>query len=658
MADIQGYSDEQINSLARVSRRFISNVEAFSDAYREMEDGYNYLASDQYDPETEQYYDRYLSRRSRVYNLVWAQFNTLYGQFLSETLKMRIKPDVGGTYELAEVFADLIQQAKEDNEFSDVIAEWLLSGFVKQGFIYARYNSERHRDGSVVITTLDPRDVVYDVDARDRLLRDAEYWSRSRWLSRDAIIDAWPAKEREIREQLARRDDQTLFISSTVEDITEILNSPSVYNSVSGKYRVVEHHYFQRAKGEMVMDTRTGKIEPFVVKEDRRRLFLRVNPHMRPVPGRYTYKQKRIKSYIPGVMLELSDVPNNLQDEQHDLVPLSVGQMYVRKQVDTFGIFRLLKDSQDAFNEFSNTNEHLASKAANPPRAVKMDKIRNWQEYKLYGRQPGFDIHLENDVARVEEAIQDLVPDMPQIAEAIRQTIAQYLPMISGITQNLAGQAQTAGENASLFAQRVQQGLIGFQPMFAAFRQSMGYLYEKMQRLIVQNYTSERVFRIYDRTPYGENDKTIAINMAIGNRIINDLSVGRYKVLVDDSYGDSTNRYRRLLERMEIANFVMQHYGVSAPLDWVLDDIDIANGDKLIDAITRQQAAMAEQAAEEGAIDTAERVTDMGLKYAEATRPEQQAEPDGPKRERTINFGPEGISGTVKDTLQPTGLSE
>ena len=613
---------DHLNDLNKVTEKFIQATQAFDTRLKESELGYKYIASEQYSREESDYYEDILHRKSRVYNLIWAQFNTLYGNFISNKLRINFRPDVGGTREVSEVLEDLKTHISFANQMPDVISRWLLAGFVRQGFLYPRFTDEQEADGSVVITNVDEFDVSFDPEARDPLLKDSEFWFRSQWMSREELTQKFPEHKDKIDSMLLSRDNMTIYDladSVGLNSSNDLLDSLHVTNLIGGKYRVVQYHYFKRVRRKMAMDLSTGDMVDINLSDGaKQQAYLALNPNLRMVSDTM-YKEKRIKTYIPAIMYELKDIKSNFQDESHDLIPLSIGQNYVKKARDTYGIFRVLKDSQDAFNEFSNINEDLAKKTARPKKITKPDKIKNYQQFESQGDQPGFTIEADESVVDLSSIYDEKIPEIPQIAEHIRQSILAVMPHLSGITANLSGHQEGSAENASLFAQRVQQGQQGFQPFFSAYRQSSKFLWEKVLGILQQNYTSQRIIKIYDQTPYGVNDRNVVINMQIGSQMINDLSLGTYKVIVDDNFGDQTSRLRRLNERTAVAQLVAQYYGPQAiDPEWLLGDTDIEDVGKVIENIRQGQQAMAEAQGQQAELDNAERIQKMALDRANA----------------------------------------
>ena len=617
---------DHLKTLHKCTEKFIQCLDAFNDKYKESEDGYRYLASQQYDDEVADYYEDSLARKSRVYNLVWAQFNTLYGNFIGNKMKINIRPGIGGTPEVSTVLEDMKKHVSFDNQMTDIQARWLLAGFVRCGYIYPRYTDENRPDGSVVISNLDEFDICFDPEAKDPLLKDSEFWFRSQWMSREDIIHRFPKHKKQIESMLTARENMSIYDLMEIDsNLSGLIDNRNVVQENGGTYRVVEYHYFKYHEREMAINTSTGEQEEVKLSGKKRAAYLTVNPSVKII-GNVTFKEKRIKTYVPGIMFELSDVESNLQDETHDLIPLSVGQNYVKKARNSYGIFRVLRDSQDAFNEFSNINEDLAKKTARPKKIVKPDKIKNYQQFESTGDQPGFTIEADETVDRLADVYDEKIPPIPNVAEQVRQSIVAFMPHISGITANLSGHQEGSAENASLFAQRVQQGQQGFQPYFAAYRQSSKFLWEKVIALIQQNYTSQRIVKIYDQTPYGVNDRNVVLNMKVGEQIINDVTVGAYKVIVDDNFGDQTSRMRRFVERVELSRLIAELYGPAAvDPEWLLSETEIENAGEIIENIRNAQQAQAEAMGQQAELENAERVQKMALDKAQvedAGRPE------------------------------------
>lgn len=609
-------SNNDERTVARISKIFLSEMDVFQKEYDEYEDGYNYLGGNQYKPEIKEWW---ISQRrpTRAFNLVFPMFNRVLGDFLLNQSPLKPYALPGGTAQIAQVIGQLIENSDEENEARSVRAVWALAGLIKRGFAYTRYSDERHLDGSEVFSVLDEFEVMFDSRAKDYYLDDAEYIIRSRWLTPEQILAAWPEHKSKLK-PLMRDRNTPEFWNSISTDTAQIMDNVHYSNEREGKYRVIEFHEMDRRTAEVAFDTRTGNAEIWSLEGKKADIYLRTHPDTKIIT-RHNQKIKRIINVVPGFNYLLDEKDADIQDGTFDIVPFSA-YTYSKRVIDNFGIMRNAKEPQDSFNEWLNESENAVKKASDPGYTMDESKIKNAKEVKQFGRMPGLNILVEED-ADINSAIKvNDIGQMPFAAENKVQEKFEFLQKITGITSNMQGRNESKQANASLFAMQVKQSAAALETMYSNWNRSNKRIYNKRIRVMQENYSNERYFLINAKNADtgAVEQQELIINQRIGEMVLNDITLGRYSVIMDTSDRTPMAKTIRFMQKTEIVKMIAEMYGPQAiDPEWWLGESDLGDINKLIARINATLMGQAEQAEQAEAFDITSGLQDLAKKQYE-----------------------------------------
>ena len=144
------------------------------------------------------------------------------------------------------------------DEESESFADLLAAGM---GWVETRIEYDDDPDGKVIIERVDPLEMSWDPKARKKNLKDRNWHQRTRWLSKDEILDRWPKAE--LGTTSTPWGDET---EDSVEPHNANLaflyreNSTDTFDAKTGMYRVVQHQYWDYETVYRVADPMSGKI--------------------------------------------------------------------------------------------------------------------------------------------------------------------------------------------------------------------------------------------------------------------------------------------------------------------------------------------------------------------------------------------------------------
>jgi hypothetical protein len=591
--------EEQDSQVRLISRVFNNEWSVWSDEFDRYEQGYNYLAGEQYTPSQKAWYDSQ-RRPTNVWNIIFPVFNRILGDFLLNQIRERVFTKSGGDPFISRLLEKMIETVSLNTDYKDEMAQTLLAGLIKRGYIYARFSNERDLDGSIVITNIDEFEIMFDSRCIDPFCDDGMYMIRSKWLTTDQLIAKWPNHRAEFNRVLRDREESSYW-EATNEFDSAMLNHKNFMDESNGRYRVIEFHHRVWEPAEILIDPASGDMEVLTMQGERRELLLAIKPNYEIVETDNA-EIIRIDEVVPALAMFLNRKNADIQDKKFDYIPFSPYN-YGKLTVKNFGIFANSIGPQDEFNNTRNRMLDIINKAANAQTAVKPNAIRNWKQVKSHGNQPGLFIEVKS-----EENIADVYkrfdpPTNPYANEKLADSSFQLLHRIIGVTENLQGQTQTSQENASLFAQRVQEAQKAFVPIDRSQKRVSSRLFGRVVKLLQHNYNQKNTKFMLNSPLSGEPDEII-LNQQAGDFIMNDITTGEYMVKPSVSQFNQTLRAMEFMQKTELVQLVAGMVGPEGiNFRWWLENSEFSDIEKFIEAIEQAQAAVTGQNAKAAAGD-------------------------------------------------------
>jgi hypothetical protein len=219
--------------------------------------------------------------------------------------------------------------------------------------------------------------------------------------------------------------------------------------------------------------------------------------------------------------------------ERYTITPYSP---YFRRGM-TRGMVEDLIDPQKEKNKRRSAEVEVVSKMANGGWKFHTDSLDPVMKQKLkkHGSTPGF--HLEWKGTVEPKVIEPAAP--PMAHERLESKSDEDMRRISGINEAALGQNQQKVRSGKAIEAEQRQAVVSIQLYLDNFKRSKGLL-GVMHLSVVQNhYTEKRIYRMK-----GEGKQTappILINAVQPDpvtgamRIVNDVTVGKYMVTIDDA---------------------------------------------------------------------------------------------------------------------------
>jgi len=599
---------EELKLVERISKVIANEWPNFSEKWERQKMGYKYIGSEQYTKEQIEYYE-FQQRPTHVFNAVFEKFNHVLGEHFLTDQKQRVVRKAGGDPQTAHILEDILDHYHTLNNYRMELGKTVLAGWIDTGFIYPRFSNEIQIDGSPVYKNEDEFLILYDSRSRDYFLDDAKYIIRFRYMTTDDIIELWPDKKSKLKEVL--RDVEESSFTWTTDWMGENHTNPYFHNILNGKYLVAEFHEMPFEVAEVVLDPVTQEAHVLDVKDPKRRdLIIRGARISGKKIIERREKIKKITTIIPGLNFFLDQKEADVQDGTYDIIPYSP-YPFASRTIDNFGMMKIIAHPQDFLNDMSNRFLEMMNKSANVGVEYVPAAYENSDDIESAGNRPGL-IWKKKEQYVGQKTRENIDP--PRIPAEPLQMIqeAKYFVQLVSTTDELVGRQKEAGAPASLYAQKVAQGNIRFAVPSHFLNMVKTRLNNKLIRICQSQLNSERLFLIQDKSG---NERQIMINIQMGNEILNNIQVGEYEVIIDNTAMNPLARSIRHQEKMLfLQNVLMPLLGPQAAfaVDWedLLMNSDLGDMKTWAEKINMVLQQMGAQGEQQQALDTINQITD------------------------------------------------
>lgn len=529
--------------------------------------------------------------------------------------------------------SDIVFQPGQDDRASEQIAEALtkiektiatgshqdyvdtevfLDGLIaSRGYFDSRLDFENNDLGEIKTAAMDPFTVYPDPDSWSYDFNEsASYVQTSLFVSVDEVEGAFGKKVADLLRPFVMGQTPLAPISSLVidDEISPIRTFGErddlqtdfwdTFYSLVGDFvdtrrrtiRLIETQYKVREPKNVLIDLETG--DKTVIPDDWGQDHIQKVLFYAEQVGNHCEVQRRMVetlrwTIMAGDML-LYDAPS-----MYDKYTITPYFPYFRRGY-TQGMVDDLIDPQMEKNKRRSNRAEIVSKTANGGWKYHQDSLTPEQKRNLkkFGAAPGVNIEWKGDKA--PEQIQPTTPPMAQ--ERLEHDSDDDLHKISGINESALGQLDRVQSGRALEA-RQRQAVLSVQQYMDNFKRSKILLGNQHLGIIQQHYTEPRMYRIM-----GANGKfsQILINQAQQDptsglaRIVNDVTIGKYAVTVDDAPLSSTFLNAQYEEMLDLLEKLGPAIGQYMPMfaDLIIDMSSMPRKDEWIERIKAMGQAM------------------------------------------------------------------
>lgn len=536
-------------------------------------------------------------RPALTINTVLPTVNTVLGEQSTRRADVRFKPRRGGDEEVAHTLTKLYMQIADNNKLDWVEQQVFSDGLILdgRGYFDVRMDFSDHVEGEVRITAKDPLDILIDPDAKDS---DPETWNEvfeTKWMTLDEIEELYGKKKAEElrfiaengngygRDSIEYEENRFGDLDSTDDYLGAGIPGDDEYRNVRA-LRVIERQHKRMTRVMCFVDPETG---------DQRDV---------PEPWSEAKAKKFAKKYGLNVIRKVKRKVRwtvtcdrvVLHDDwsPYDCFTVVPFFAYFRRG-RPFGMVRNLLSPQEQLNKIASQELHIVNTTANSGWMVESGSLVGMSADDL--EEHGAETGLVLEYNRGSTPPVKIQPNqIPTGLDRISQKAALNIKSISGINDSMLGTDSAEVSGIAIQAKQ-NRGAIMIQVPLDNLRKTRQYLAEHILKLLQTFYTERRVIMVTnEEDPLKPREPMVLNEMTPEGRIINDLTIGEYDVVI------ATAPARDSFDEVQFAEALnLRQVGVAIPDDAIIEYSHLSKKEELakrIRMLTGQEPPTPEQA--------------------------------------------------------------
>lgn len=546
----------------------------------------DYFAGLQWDPILEKRLTRQ-GKPALTINKILATMATVMGEQLRNRADISFKPLKYGTPETASILNKVYIQIANNNKLDWVEANVADDGFItSRGFYDVRVEFDDQMQGEVRIKHLNPRNVGIDPDADDY---DPATWKDvvvTKWLTLNDIEVVYGKRA---ANQLKSGGSSLPYEYDAVERTHQTFGgfvvAPTAESDFDGdyalrKYRVIERQYKKVRMKQHFVDPDTGDLRPVPENWSTRK----VKDFSRKM------KLQIVRKKVEQIRWTVTCAHVVLHDEWSPYKHFTVVPYFpFFRHGRTIGVVENLLGSQDLLNKTASQELHIVNTTANSGWKVKSGSLTNMtsEELEERGAETGLVVELD-DVNNMEKISPNTVPTG---LDRISFKADEFIKEISGVSDSQRGM-----DRADVAAKAIQAkqaaGSINLAKPLDNLARTRHLLAARVLDLVQTYYTEERVLQITGSLPNAETEEVTINQQTPEGKIINDLTIGEYEVVVTTAPAKNNHQETQMQEALQL-----REIGIKVPDRVLLKNSSLDDRQEIIESMQQspEQAQMEEQ---------------------------------------------------------------
>lgn len=526
-------------------------------------------------------------RPALEFNQIKNKINAAVGYQIGNRMDIGFRPRAGAAdAETATTLSKLAMQIADNNQLHFKETQVFSDGVIQQrGYFDIRMSYADTMLGEVRIDVLDPMDVIPDPDANSY---DPDDWADvtvTRMMTKVEIEELYGTKAKNSLDEEDQAGDVFMPAANDIERSTfgeddnlfsEFQGSDEKDDSTK-RYRVVDRQFWQMDRADVII-TVTGDI----------RLVEDVNP--KAVEDMVAAGGIRQKRRVRRVRWLITTKDKVLHDDWSPFNHFTVVPFFPTfRRGNTRGLVDDAIGPQQLLNKSMSQFLHIINTTANSGWITVAGTLANMTDEDLANRgsETGLHLMVKKDTA-VENRPQKIQPNqVPAGFDRIIDRASALLETATGVNQAMSGAQSNEVSGIAIQTRQfaAQQQLAVPLDNLARTRAMMA---QRTLELIQMYYDQPRILRITEADPSGKETTTeIPLNWPQADaRILNDLTIGEYDVIVTEAPAQITFENSQFLQAIEL-----NEKGANIPWSFIIGYSNLANKQEIIDAMSQQPAA-------------------------------------------------------------------
>lgn len=552
-------------------------------------------------------------------NKTFITLQSVLGEQIDTRSEIAFRARYGAPSGNAETLTKLFRYISDNQQLNwkrtDVFCDGAITG---RGYYDVRMDFAKNVTGDIVITTLNPKNVMPDPDASSY---DPDEWADvmvTTWMSPDEI--ALMFNEEDAKLLSVRSQNDFSFGYDSLDEARDRFGGRIVVPADSSarekenanrSIRVIDRQHRMLSKVKFFVNPRTGD------KQE--------------IPTGWTDEQIGVAAQTSGLLVSEERVRRVrwtvtaddivLHDDwspykRFTIVPYFPYFKYGR----TVGLVEGLLDPQELLNKTTSQELHVVNTMANSGWKVKSGALVNMdiEELEDRGAETGLVLEVNGDPDK--DAVKIQPNQIPQGLDRLSFKAESYIKAISGRGDNQLGLTRP-DQSGKLAEEANKSSDATLRLSFDSLERTDFLLARTILTYIQTYYTDPRIMHVTHSNLTGEQD-TISINTPDpedNTKILNDLSLGEYDIVVVSSPAKRSQDDAQL----ELLIAMKEKLGMQIPEEFFIENSNLLNKAALIKAM--KAAAESPQALMQQQIQLLTQQLEVANLRADASKSEAEA---------------------------------
>lgn len=545
-------------------------------------------------------------RPALTFNMIRPLVQLVMGYHITNRTDIKYLPgfDGTGTAEVAAALTQVEKQSAEMGQLPFVQGEVFLDGIVGgRGFFDTRLSFEQNDFGVARSRAQDPFSTYVDPDCDQYDLNTGTFIQTARWASVEEVEHSYGCEVSNAIGPFMQAGGVSSGMPSTIASVAEEVSPMRRFSreedqdrgwsyqdhfhdfidAARKSVRVLDIQHYIRTERWFFKDLETG--DSRAVPDDWRPEQVKRALDWAQAQGEPIIVQKRRVRRLRWTHM-IGDVIAYDEWSPYDAFTITPFFPYFRRGM-TQGMVEPLLDAQDEKNKRRSARLNMVGRSAAggwmyPKGALDPQQKRNLE---LFGSTPGVQVEYDQKGGQLNKP-ETIQPSTTPVAMAqLEHESDDDIKKIAGINDSALGMVDQAVMSGAAIERRQRQTIVGLESFIANFRRSMELLGRKRLELYQNHYTETRIIRIIGQ---GNTPVQITVNEQTAAGIVNDLSLGTYKVAIDETPLSKSYMEAQFEELLNL-----KQMGMPIPDDFLIDASSVARKTELKVAMAQQRQAQA-----------------------------------------------------------------
>lgn len=573
-------------------------------------------------------------RPALTINKIISTISNVMGEQIYNRAEINYRPRSGADPKTAEILTKVFKQISDNNQLdwkrSDMFADGIITS---RGFLDVRMSFDDTLSGDVVITNVNPKNVLIDADA-DQM--DPDTWNDliiSKWVTADHIEYMYSKAKADV---LRNRNGSQMDAGYDSIDLRRDRFGGDQYNHIAfgGQYdesgvtrniRLIERQKRVLSNQKHFVAFETGDMRPVPesFSEEKIRMFVQ------------TFGFGVVTKNVPRIKWEVTADDQVLHDKWSPYKHFTIVPYFPYfRHGRTVGLVENLLGPQELLNKVSSQELHVINTTANSGWKVKKGALSNMSAAELEERGAETGLVLEV-VGDADKDIVKITPNqIPTGLDRVSYKAEESIKSISGISDSQMGQDRADVAAKAIQAKR-QAGSTNIAKPLDSLTRTDYLLARNVLDLVQEYYGEERILNITHDQLTNDVEQFKINEMTPEGTVVNDLTIGEYDVVISsvpvrETLEDSQFEQAQALKEMGVAipdSVLIANSRLNNKAE-IVAQIEAANNSPEAQAAAKLQQDAATAEIEKTRAETAAKIADTKLKSSKADKEAITAQKD------------------------------